>query len=332
MTDRDDVTDKPSTPKERRIGRRRVLLLAGAGVVAGLGGAAAFAYARGGASTARAAATRDRRVSLPASTPKLVIARGQSPGNNVHAALEKIGGIGKLIVRGDVVVIKPNIGWDRIPDQAANTDPEVVAALVRECRAAGAAEVVVTDMSCNDPARSFSRSGIAAAARAAGATVLLPAQAERRSIEIPGKPGRWSVLEPLVRATKLINVPVAKHHGFTRLTAGMKNWFGAVDGKRMLLHVGVDETIAGLAEVFRPTLTVVDATRVLQRNGPTGGNLDDVKRVDAVAVSLDPVAADAWAATQLGLDPKTIGHIALAEKRGLGVVDFASLSPVEIRV
>jgi uncharacterized protein (DUF362 family) len=326
-----DPTEKKDV-KVRRISRRRVLLIAGAGVAAGLGGVGALIYRRGGASTAQAAAIRDRRVAVPPSTPKLVVARGPNPANNVHAALEKIGGIGRLVVSGDVVVIKPNIGWDRIPAQAANTDPGVVAALVSACLSAGAAEVIVTDMSCNDPARCYSRSGIGAAARQAGAKVLLPAEIERRSAEIAGKPGRWSVLEPLVRATKIINVPVAKHHGFTRLTAGMKNWFGAVEGNRGLLHVGIDESIVGLAEIFKPTLTVIDATRVLQRNGPTGGNLDDVKRVDAVAVSLDPVAADAWAATQLGLDPKAIGHIALAEKRGLGVANFASLSPVEISV
>jgi uncharacterized protein (DUF362 family) len=310
---------------KRRIGRRRVLLIAGAGIVAGIGGAGALWYRRGGASTEPAGTIRDRRVAMPPSTPKLVIARGPSPAKNVQAALEKIGGIGKLVVRGDVVLVKPNIGWDRIPDQAANTDPEVVSALVQACLSAGAVEVIVTDMSCNDPARSFSRSGIAAAARQAGAKVLLPSEIEKRSIEIPGKPGRWSVLEPLARATKIINVPVAKHHGYTRLTAGMKNWFGAIEKNRAVLHVGADESIVGLAEVFLPTLTVVDATRVLQRNGPSGGNLDDVKRVDAVAVSLDPVAVDAWAATLLGLDPKAIGHISLAEKRGLGTADFKSL-------
>jgi uncharacterized protein (DUF362 family) len=309
-----------------------VLIVAGAGLVAGLGGAGTLAYRRGGASTAQAGTIRDRRVTVPPSTPKLVIARGPTPANNVQAALERIGGIGIFVARGDVVLVKPNIGWDRIPEQAANTDPGVVAAVVRACLSAGAAEVIVTDMSCNDPTRCFSRSGIAAAARQAGAKVLLPAETERRSTEIPGKPGRWSVLEPLVRATKIINVPVAKHHGFTHLTAGMKNWFGAVEGNRALLHVGMDDSIVGLAQVFQPTLTIVDATRVLRHNGPTGGNLDDVKRVDAVAVSLDPVAVDAWAATQVGLDPKSIGHVTLAEKRGLGVADFASLSPVEISV
>jgi len=342
MTDhqprRDAAPETKSEPEPERsapgprMGGRRALLLAGAGVATALGGAAAYAYLRGGASKANPGAIRDHRVWVPATTPRIVIARGPSPANNVRAALGRIGGMRQLVSRGDVVVLKPNIGWDRIPEQAANTDPEVVAALVSACLDAGAAQVIVTDAPVHDAARSFARSGIAKAAEQAGATVILPGEAEKRSVEIPGKPGRWSALEPLVRATKVINVPVAKHHGFTRFSAGMKNWFGAIAEGREMLHLGMDESVTGLLALFRPTLTVVDATRVLVRNGPTGGNLDDVKRIDAVAVSLDPVAADAWAASQVGVDPSGVDALALAQRKGLGLVDFRSLSPVEIEV
>lgn len=194
----------------------------------------------------------------------------------------------------------------------------------------GVKDVLVTDSSCNDAVPSFARSGIAAAAREAGAKVLLPGEVEKRGVAIPGKSGAWSVLEPYVRATKIINVPVAKHHGLARLTAGLKNWFGLVDGSRKGLHVGLAESIVGLAAIARPTLTVVDATRVLLRNGPVGGNLADVKRLDTIAVSFDPVAVDAWAATALGFDPAAIEHVQLAARTGLGTADVKSLSPVEI--
>jgi uncharacterized protein (DUF362 family) len=138
------------------------------------------------------------------------------------------------------------------------------------------------------------------------------------------------VLEAFERATKIINVPVAKHHGLTLLTAGMKNWIGAVHGSRSGLHRGITESVAGLAALIRPTLTVVDATRVLLRNGPSGGNLGDVKRLDAIAVGLDPVAVDAWAANELGFDVAKIGYLALGQKMGLGRADFRSVGPVEI--
>jgi uncharacterized protein (DUF362 family) len=328
--DRDQVKRPPA--QGSRITRRRALLLAGAGVAvaAAVGGAAVYRRRHAGRSTARPGTIADHRVSVSASTPKLVVARGPNVITNLGAALAKLGGLRQFIVRGDVVLVKPNIGWDRTPAQAANTDPALVAALVRACLEAGAAEVIVTDHPVNEAARCFDRSGIQPAAAQAGARVLLPEPADELGAEIPGKLGRWSVLAAFERATKIINVPIAKHHGLTLLTAGMKNWIGAVSGNRGVLHRGIAESVAGLAALIRPTLTVIDATRVLLRNGPVGGNLDDVKRLDSIAVSVDPVAADAWAANELGFDVAKVGYLALAEKLGLGRVDFRSLGPVEV--
>ncbi len=314
---------QPNDQHPRAFTLNRRSLLVGAG--AGLGCVAASGLVR-----AAPPALPDRRVKLPASTPKLVIARGASPAKNVEALLARIGGMEKVIAKGDVVAIKPNVGWNRTPPQAANTDPEVVAALVRACLAAGAKEVVVCDNSVHDNAQSFARSGIRAAVEKAGGRVVLAGEAEKRDREIPGKSGRWPLLEPIFGATKLINVPVAKNHGLTQFTGGMKNWLGAVAGKRNGLHAGIDESLVGLALLMRPTLTVVDATRALLRNGPVGGNLADVKRLDTVALSFDPVAVDAWAAAQLGFDPNRIGHIVLAEKKKLGKLDWRSLDPVEL--
>ena len=82
---------------------------------------------------------------------------------------------------------------------------------------------------------------------------------------IPGKPGSWNVLEPYVRATKIINVPVAKQNPLAGVTAGMKNGFGLIKGDRQPLHTGAAESIVGLATLMRPTLTIVDATRVLMQ-------------------------------------------------------------------
>jgi uncharacterized protein (DUF362 family) len=295
-----------------------------------LGTAAAIRVVRGGVSAARPGTIPDHRVALPSTTPKLVVARGPSPATNLAAVLGRIGGMRALISRDDIVLIKPNIGWDRTPAQAANTDPELVAAIVRACVDAGAKEVIVTDVSCNDAEPSFLHSGIADAARKAGAQVPLPSEVETRAVAIPDKAGAWTMLEPYVRATKVINVPVAKHHGLSTLTAGLKNWFGLVKDDRPVLHAGLAASIVGLASLMRPTVTIVDATRVIVRNGPRGGSLGDVKKLDAVALSFDPVAVDAWAATELGFDPATIEYIQLAAQRGLGTANFASLSPVEL--
>ncbi len=323
-----------SPPSPPWLTRRRALLLGGAGLlgVAGAGLGVRYFFARTGRSKAEPGTVRDYRVVVPAAIPRLVMARGPVPAQNVRAALERMGGMDQFVVRGDLVLIKPNIGWDRTPVQGANTDPGVVVALIQACREAGAAEVLVADSPVNDAARTFARSGISAASRQAGAQVLSPREAQARSVEIPGKLGRWSILEPFLRATKLINVPVAKHHGFTLLTAGMKNWIGAVTTDKGRLHQDVHHSILGLATLFRPTLTVVDATRVLLRNGPAGGNLNEVKQLDTIVVSLDPVAADAWAATELGFPLDRIQYLGLAERQGLGRADYRALNPVALKI
>ncbi len=330
--------DVPATASDASSGTTRQLLtrrnvVVGAGVVAALGlvgGGALVArdqYLRFGT---KGEAVRDRRVKVPASLPRLVIARGADPKRNVSAALGKLGGMKQFVKKGDVVVVKPNIGWDRVPAQAGNTDPAVVAALVRACRDAGAREVIVTDCPVHDPARTFQRSGIEKAARDAGARVVRPNGVGTSAIEISSRLGNWPVLEPFVTADKIINVPVAKDHGSVRVSAGMKNWIGITLHQRSRFHTDLDRSIAELALLMRPTLTVVDAHRVLMRNGPRGGNLDDVKAENALAMSLDPVAVDAWASDLLGVPHDRVPYLRLAEGLGLGTTKYKSLNPVKV--
>jgi uncharacterized protein (DUF362 family) len=270
-------------------------------------------------------------VAVPATVPRLVVARGKDPGKNLGAALRRMGGLELFIRKGETVLLKPNVGWDRRPEQAANTDPRLMAALVRACREAGAGKVLVCDSPVNDAERCFTRSGILEAVREAGATVVLPQQTGQHFVAIPGQLGRWPVLEPFITAPKIINVPVAKHHSLTRATLGMKNWYGILGGRRNQLHQRIDESVAELAALMRPTLTVLDGTRVLMRNGPTGGSLADVKPGDVVALSLDPVAVDAWAvATLLEADPEGLAWLRLGQDKKLGTMDYRSLSPLEI--
>src|SRR5512138_2288953 len=126
---------------------------------------------------------------------------------------------------------------------------------------------------------------------------------------IAGAASGLQVFEPLLQATKVVNVPVAKHHSLSRATLGMKNWFGVLGRGRNRLHQDIDRTVAELGAVFRPTLTVVDATRVLLGNGPQGGSLDDVRAMGAVCAGVDPVLCDTWGAAQLDLAPRDLGFI-----------------------
>lgn len=260
------------------------------------------------------------------SWPDIAWVEGDDPATITKKAIELLGGMKRFISRGDKVVIKPNIGWDRTPELAACTNPEVVRALVEMCFEAGAKEVIVTDNSTNAPQRCFSRSGIEAAAKAAGARVLLPNPYRLRKTAIKGVwLKEWEVFSDFLEADKLINVPIAKHHSLSRLTLGMKNWLGALGGARNQLHQRLDEAMVDLAAFFRPVLTVMDAYRILIRNGPQGGRLSDVKLQKMVVAGIDPVAVDSIATTFFDLKPEDLAYLPMAKERGLGEMNFERL-------
>jgi uncharacterized protein (DUF362 family) len=331
---REGDTGPQAEPTKPRRSTRRLLLrgagLLGAAAALGAGGYVLYDWRqRFGREAVRA--VRDHRVARPAGAPRMVIARGGTPAANARAALARLGGMGQFVVPGDVVLVKPNMGWNSSPAQGANTHPDVVAEVVRACRDARASRVIVTDCPTSEARGAFERSGILRAAGEAGAEVVLPEQSRYRTVRISERLGVWNVLEPFVEATKIINVPIGKHHSLTGVTGAMKNWLGVTTERRVTFHADLDKSIAELAALMLPTLTVMDASRVLMRNGPRGGNLADVKAFGALAASVDQVPLDAWAWQLLELtDAERPGYLDLGEQLGLGPVDYRTLSPIEV--
>lgn len=267
--------------------------------------------------------TGDYRVPNDALLPRVTLCHNEDAVVALNRSLDAIGGIKRFVSKGERVVIKPNLGWDRTPEQAANTGPVLVGEMVRLCLAAGVAEVIVTDVTCNDPRRCFIRSGVREAVEKAGGKVILPREEDFVKTVIDGELiSTWPVLKHFLQTDKLINMPIIKGHSLMGCTCSMKNWYGILGGPRHQLHQKIDQSIVDLAAFCRPTLTVVDATRVMVRNGPTGGSLDDVEKRDTVICATDEVAADSRACEFLGLKGDQVGHIVLAEKTGLGKVDY----------
>ncbi|MGD0787477.1 MAG: DUF362 domain-containing protein [Terracidiphilus sp.] len=336
---------KPEEGQAQGLTRREALLqlLRVGGVAAGAGAAAVWLseHSFRPVPTQAEQARRDHRTAADPQWPHLTVvqlptdksaagvpvAHGGEPRALVQRALEDLGGIRRFVSRQDVVVIKPNIAWDRTPDQAANTNPDVVAEVVRQCWQTGAKRVIVTDVSCNEPRRCFQRSGIQAAARAEGAEVILPDPDLFREVDIGGVVLKsWPVFTPFLEADKIFNLPIAKHHVLTGATLGMKNWYGILGGQRNRLHQQIHQSLADLAAFMLPTVTLLDCYRILLRNGPTGGNLEDVALKKTLVAGTDPVAIDAWAAKAYwDLNPEQMPYLQIAAARGLGTVDFAAL-------
>jgi len=267
-------------------------------------------------------------------SPLVAHATGKDYQQLVARVLEPLGGISAFVKSGDNVVIKPNIAWDRNPDQAANTHPLVVKALVEFCLEAGARKIMVFDRTCNEERRCYVNSGIQEAMHSIRDNRLKLFHPDtRKFVPVDIKRGkavkRLEIYRDALEADTYINVPVAKHHGLSRLTLGLKNSMGVLGGNRGQMHHNLGQKLADLATVIRPKLTVTDATRILLRNGPQGGDIDDVKVMDTVIASADPVACDAYATTLFGLQPQEIDSTVAAHNHGLGEMDLARMQIVK---
>ncbi|GAB4332498.1 MAG: DUF362 domain-containing protein [Desulfobulbaceae bacterium] len=269
--------------------------------------------------------------------PLVAVAEGMDPEAMVRAVLSSLGGMKRFVRPGERVVVKPNIGWDRTPEQAANTHPLVVRALVEEVLAAGAARVQVFDRTCNEKRRCYKNSGIEDALGSLGSRkVRVEHVDDRKFVPVEVKRGksltRISIYRDALEADRYINVPIAKHHGLSRLTLGLKNSMGVLGGRRGTMHFNLGQKLADLATVIQPTLTLVDATRMLMDNGPQGGSLEDVKAGNTVLASTDPVAADAWATTLFDLAPDAIESTVAAYRMGLGEMRLERMRIVSTKV
>jgi len=265
----------------------------------------------------------------------LAVVRGPDPAAITRAAIEALGGMASFVTAGYDVIIKPNICTDyHPPEYAATTNPTVVGTLVTMCLEAGAKRVRVMDYPFGGTAKSaYAISGIEEAVEAAGGEMQVMSHAKYTVVKIPE--GRdltsVSIYPDILEADLLINVPIAKDHGSTRLTLGAKNLMGVILNRNMM-HENLDQRIADLTSLVRPTLTVIDAVRILTANGPTGGDLGDVKQLDTVIASRDIVATDAYATTLFGLTGSDIGYITACADLGLGTMELYSIDLREINL
>jgi uncharacterized protein (DUF362 family) len=262
--------------------------------------------------------------------PDLAVVTDGGAAAMTRQAVELLGGMKRFVSKGDVVVVKPNIGWDRSPEQAANTNPEVVAEVVKMCLESGAKKVRVFDRSCNTATRCYEHSGIEKSASDAGAEVSFVVDAGFSDMKLPeGKVlKKWPLYKPALEADVLINVPVAKNHGLTYLTMGIKNLMGLMGGDRGKVHWNIDDKIADLANFVRPQLTILDAYRILIKNGPQGGSLKDVREKKTVIAGTQIASVDAYGATLFGIKAAGLAHVVKSNKLGLGEID---LDKVNIR-
>ena len=270
----------------------------------------------------------------------MVAVMGGEPDAMFKRAISELGGMGKFIKKGYKVVVKPNIGWDKAPELAGNTNPKLVSEIVRQCFAAGAKEVTVFDHTCDDWLKCYKNSGIEAAAKAAGAKVV-PAHEESyyKSVSLPNGVTLKStkIHQAILDCDAWINTPVLKHHGGANLTISMKNYMGIVWDRRIFHASGLQQCIADVCTYSKkPVLNVVDAYRIVKTNGPQGRSASDVVTTKGLFVSQDIVAVDTAATKFFGqvreMPLDHVGHLANGQKLKLGTMDIEKLNIKRIKI
>ncbi len=260
----------------------------------------------------------------------MVAIMGGKPDSMFDIGIQELGGMGAFVKKGQKVLVKPNIGWDRTPEYAANTNPALVKRIVEHCFRAGAKEVYVFDHTCDNWTNCYKNSGIEKLAKDAGAKVV-PGNSESyyQEVTIPGAKilTTAKVHQLLLETDVFINVPVIKDHNSTRMTGCLKGMMGVVWDRGYWHRNNLHQCIADYALYSRkPSLNVIDCYNVMTKNGPQGVSKEDVAFLQSQIITTDWVAGDTAAAKMLKLDPASIDYLPIASKTGAGTMNLESLN------
>lgn len=265
----------------------------------------------------------------------LVAVKGGMPDVMFNKAIASLGGMKAFVKKGQKVVVKPNIGWDTSPERAANTNPLLIAQIVKHCFNAGAKEVYVFDHTCDNWNKCYSNSGIERAAKEAGATVV-SGESEKYYQEVSVPNGKKlksaKVHELILESDVFINVPILKHHSSSKMTCGMKNHMGIVWDRNFWHRNDLHQCIADFATYRKPDLNIVDAYNIMKKNGPRGVSVEDIQNAKSLIISRDIVAADAAAAKILGVEPESINYIKIANELKIGNMNLDKLNINRIKI
>lgn len=265
----------------------------------------------------------------------LVAIKGGEPGVMFDKAITKFGGMKNFVKKNQTVVVKPNIGWDAVPERAANTNPQLIKRIIEHCFDAGAKDVYVFDNTCDTWSRCYSNSGIERAVKDAGGKIV-PGNNEKYYQEVEVKNGKnlksAKVHELILESDVFLNVPVLKNHGGARLTISMKNLMGIVWDRKFWHRNDLNQCIADFATFKKPDLNIIDAYQVMKKNGPRGVSVADVVQLKSQILSTDMVAADTASAKIFGMDPNEVAYIGIADEMKVGTKNLDELSISRLKV
>ena len=257
--------------------------------------------------------------------PSLAIAHGTEYEKTIRAAMAALGGMDRFIRHGDVVMIKPNVAFDRPPALAATTHPDALRAVAKLCFEAGAARVIIADNPINSPTGCFFKSGLTAVASEMNLDLMYPETNSFAPLSLTGEILKeWTFFNtPFKQATKVIGLAPCKDHNLCHASMTTKNWYGLLGGRRNQFHQHIHSIVSDFALMMKPTLVILDGMNVLMSNGPTGGRLSDVKPMNTIVAGTDMIAVDSYGYSHLlERDIAELTYLHKANERGLGNINW----------
>jgi uncharacterized protein (DUF362 family) len=281
----------------------------------------------GGPTSSTSSSTSSTGGASAGAIPDLVVVKGEVVENNLRAAIALLGGMERFVKKGGKVVVKPNVLTGRPPEYATTTSPELMTAVIKMCQEVDAKEVVVFDSPTSSDRAAFQVSGLDKAVSDAGGKLIYLSSRGYQTYDIPqGKLLKsWDFVTQALTADTLINLALPKQHSVSGATMTMKNLMGIMGGRRGQIHIDFDQKIVDVNTLVKPTLAILDAYRVLFRNGPTGGSLDDVRLAKTLVAGTNQVCIDAYGAQFLDMKPTDLPWLVEANKRGMGDIDLSKL-------
>jgi len=260
------------------------------------------------------------------SEAKVAIVKGTDPKLTALRALKMIDAETIVPTRGNVLV-KPNCVVARDPSTGITTDPRVVEAIVEFLRDNGVQNITIGEGGNRNTDRAFDVTGMREMALRHGVKLVNFNNDEGVEVEIPSAKvlHRVSISKSVLDSTCIVNVPKLKIHHMAQVTLSIKNLMGVIVGDRgAIMHRQIDEKLVDLATFVRPRLNIID--------GIVGSEMDEVQGesvpMNLIIAGTDMVATDAVGSAVMGVDPRTVRHLKLAEERGLGVASLDEITVV----
>lgn len=251
----------------------------------------------------------------------VVILKGKNPSEMTVKALETIKAQ-EALSNKKPVLIKPNYIQAKPPITGITTDCRIIEGVVKFLKKHTANEIIIGEGSgFSNTFEAFKIAGVYAFAKSRNIRLIDLNNDEFFEVEPPNPLTlkKIKIAKTVLKST-IISVPKLKLHRLASVTLSLKNMLGAIAPKGSM-HVRLSKNIVDLVSVIKPSIAVLDGI-IAGEGHETSGN---PVRMDLVVAGTDPVATDAVGSAIMGLQPKDVKHLRLAEKKGLGTCNLKNI-------